>query len=137
MVIQARARDFVQSLHFLVCQFTISLNALLSMSFHVIDENMKFSKSTHLSCTLASRTLSILLTFPIFLAETERSCSYIDGSRIPCFSILVLTQRFEALNLLVGSLEESAMTKVLGKYSTRIQLLLHRFLIVLCKNDLT
>ena len=35
----------------------------------------------------------------------------------------------------VGSLEESAITKILRKYSTRLQLLLHRVLMVLCKKD--
>ena len=35
MFIQARAWNFVQLLHFLVCWFTVSLNALVSMSLHV------------------------------------------------------------------------------------------------------
>ena len=36
VIIQARTWDFVQLLHFLVCQFTVSLNALSSMSLRVI-----------------------------------------------------------------------------------------------------
>ena len=36
MVVQTRMRNFVKLLHFLVCQFTVSLNALLSMSFHIV-----------------------------------------------------------------------------------------------------
>ena len=36
MIIQARTWNFVYLLHFLVCQFTVSLNAKSSMSFHVV-----------------------------------------------------------------------------------------------------
>ena len=36
LIIQTRAWDFVKLLHFLVFQFTVSLNAFLSMSFHVV-----------------------------------------------------------------------------------------------------
>ena len=36
MIIQARAWNFVQLLHFLVCRFAVSLHPFLSMSFHVV-----------------------------------------------------------------------------------------------------
>ena len=36
MVVQTRMRNFVKFLHFLVCQFTVSLKTFLSMSFHVV-----------------------------------------------------------------------------------------------------
>ena len=58
-----------------------------------IDENMNIPISIHLFCMLALRMLRRLLTFPISFAETERSCSFFDGSCIPCYSILVMTQQ--------------------------------------------
>ena len=36
MIIQTRSYDFIKLLHFLVCQFAVSFNAFLSMSFHVV-----------------------------------------------------------------------------------------------------
>ena len=45
---------------------------------------------------LASKKLSILLTFPPSFAGTERSCSCIDGSCISCSETLVLTYPAQA-----------------------------------------
>ena len=36
MVFQTRTSNFIELLHFLVCQFTLSFNTFLSMSFHVV-----------------------------------------------------------------------------------------------------